>query len=220
MDDIMVHMAVLEQLYRKWYNLMNPQHISEVLASWQMQYDMDNMRPAPGWKYLHLDYIAPPMDFRTGTLREFIYMDEYMQENDLLHLTALLYRRRSKDTVDAIRRDDQREKLVSRDQVSVWAAILHRYRRHAGVRIMMAGAQVYAVGVKQLVSNLYGSRLFSGEATVNHNMGWMATAMQVAEQGVFGDYEQVLDTTLHEVLSYLVIKKNEADAIERSREQK
>jgi hypothetical protein len=36
--------------------------------------------------------------------------------------------------------------------------------------------------------------------------------MQIAEHQTFGDYESVLDTTLHEVLAYMLVKKSESES--------
>jgi hypothetical protein len=213
-DDIKLHIAVLEHMHRPWYHIMTISHISDILRAWHMDYDWKDMHIAPAWRMLWMRYVQPPTDFRTGTLREFIYMDEYLQENDVLHLTALLYRRQVDDQ-DSLKRDDKRERLVSRDQVTQLAAILERYQHLSSVRRMMAGALWYAYGVKHLVHDLYGSRLFASEDTnISHNLGWTSTALQVAEQGVFGSYESVLDTTLHEVLAYLLVKKSESEAIQ------
>jgi hypothetical protein len=215
MDDILIRMSVIEhETPNTFYKHMSPQHISQVLHHWTMDYDWKDIPPAPAWKYIHLNYVAPPEDFRTGTLREFIYLDEYLTAGDTLSLTALLYRRKCKDVMDAFKREDMRERLISRDQVTAWAAILKRYVHKEGVQIMIAGAHVYAISIKSLIHDIYGQRLFGGDQTVSHNLGWTATAMQIAEQGVFGGYEQVLDTTLHEILAYMLVKKSESDAME------
>ena len=214
LDDLRIRMAILKYLYPDYYRIMTPVQVSEIIGAWELQADYDALAPMDGFRYFHLHYIAPPRDFATGTLREFIYMDEYLEEMDITSLTALLYRRPA-DHATAIRRDDRRAPLIGRDQVWMWAQTIKRHSYLRQVQAMQASALLYAIGVKQLVHSLYGSRLFAGEANTSHNLGWMAVAMQIAEQGVFGDYEHTLDTTLHEVLAYMLVKKSEADAMER-----
>ena len=219
-DDIRLHLSILKLYYPWMVKVLLPSRISELLHHWRLDYDFKDMHIAPAHALLWIKWQAPPTDFRTGTLREFIYMDEYLADNDILHLTALFYRPRV-DTDEAVARDDYRSRLVSRDQVERYAHTLQRHMSD-GVRRMMAASLIYAYATKQLIYDLYGSRLFEGggETPPRHNLGWTATALQVAEQGVFGSYEQVLDTTMHEVLAYLLIKKSEADAMEAARNNK
>jgi len=214
LDDLRIRMAILKYHYPDYFGMMSPVQVSEIIGVWELQADYDALAPMPGFRYFHLNYVEPPKDFATGTLREFIYMDEYLEEMDIPSLTALLYRRPA-DHAAALRRDDRRALLIGRDQVGMWAQTIKRHSYLRQVRAMQASALLYAIGVKQLVHNLYGSRLFAGDANTSHNLGWMAVAMQIAEQGVFGDYEHTLDTTLHEVLAYMLVKKSEADAAER-----
>jgi len=228
LDDLRIRMAILKYYHPYYFGMMSPVQVSEIIGAWELQADYDALAPMPGFRYFYLHYVEPPRDFATGTLREFIYMDEYLEEivsgdaslppapkgESIACLTALLYRRPA-DHAAALRRDDRRAPLIGRDQVGMWAQTINRHSYLRQVQSMQASALLYAIGVKQLVHNLYGSRLFSGEANTSHNLGWMAVAMQVAEQGVFGNYEQVLDTTLHEVLAYMLVKKSEADAADR-----
>jgi hypothetical protein len=213
MDDTRIRVAILAHYYPAYYRMMSTQQVVDILAAWDIKADYDAMAPMPGWSYFYLQYVAPPKDFATGTLREWIYMDEYLEEMDIPALTALLYRRPADDAT-ALRKDDRRTPLIGRDQVSLWAKSIKRHSYLKKVQAMQASALLYAIGVKQLVHELYGSRLFGGEATTTHNLGWMAVAMQIAEQGVFGDYEHVLDTTLHEVLAYMLVKKSESETQE------
>jgi hypothetical protein len=211
MDDVAMRMAILAHTYPSWYARMSAQQISDIIGAWEIQMDYDHMKPMRGWRYFYLHYIAPPVDFRTGTLREFIYMHEYLEEMDTVSLAALLYRYPDPNRADALRRDDKRVRLISRDQVELWAHNMRRHK-HKKMKAMQASALLYSVGVKQLVYSMYGSRLFTGEATTSHNLGWTAVAMQIAEHQTFGDYESVLDTTLHEVLAYMLVKKSESES--------
>ncbi len=215
-DDTELKLQYLLSQHPDWSRRMNATQLSDILRAWELTYDYMDVAPLEAWQWMTLHYVAPPADFRTGTVREFMYMHEYMEEGNMLELTALLYRRRSKDKEDAIKRDDMRMRLISRAQVSQEAKILQQYIERRGVQRMICGAYIYSIGTKHLIHDLYGSRIFSGEPSSSHNLGWMAVAMQVAEHGVFGDYEHVLDTTLHEVLSYMVVKQSEADASKSS----
>lgn len=216
-DDTRLKMSIIQMRYPVLYKVMRADHIAEIIRTWSFEYDWKNTPVIEAHHLPFMRYVAPPPDFRTGTLREFIYMDEYLAENDILHLTALLYRREVRSR-DYVAKDDYRIRLISRDQVAIMARTLQRHDC-TGIRRMMAGALIYAYAIKHLVHELYGSRLFQGESTVSHNLGWTATALQVAEQGVFGSYENVLDVTLHEVMAYLLVKKSESDATKAAQEE-
>lgn len=217
-DAIAIKVAIFRIMYPE-YDL-TPVQMDTILQAWDFKLEHSASTPLPTLSpYYFMDAAWPAPDFANGTLREFIYMDEYLQEGDLLKLTACLCRPVDRATSSAWSRDDKRVRLVSRMQVDHYASIIARYESSIIMRnkiqSAVAIAMSVAIGIKQLVSSLYSATLFTSsddsDAAPSHNLGWTAIAMQVGDSRAFGNYEDVLDTTLHEICAYLVIKKQEND---------
>ena len=79
---------------------------------------------------------------------------------------------------------------------------------------------LYFVGIKEYIAKNYGQFLFDEDdeddvniqsATAHFpNFGWWSAYLQIAESGVFGNYEQVLQTNFHRVIMFLIEKRKEA----------
>jgi hypothetical protein len=152
-------------------------------------------------------YMLPTANFENGTAVQFPLADKYLQdftekgeEEALLKLVASLCMAAKND------------KLI----VEKRAELLRGMPHETQIAVML-----YFIGIKQFIADTYGEYLFDDEGeeedlavrvSVSHfpNFGWWAAYLQIAESGVFGNYEQVLNTNFHRVIMYLIEKRKES----------
>lgn len=152
-------------------------------------------------------YTLPATNFDNGTAVQFPLADKFLQaftekgeEEDLLRLVASLCLAAKNDEFIIEKRAELLRGLPQETQVAV---------------------MLYFIGIKQFIADTYGEYLFDEEeeeedllvrVSVSHfpNFGWWAAYLQIAESGVFGNYEQVLNTNFHKVIMYLIEKRKES----------
>lgn len=174
-------------------------------------------------------YVAPRLDFEYASMREFIMIDEYLQEyisaldhNGSKRLPSFWIHR----LVSVMIRKSYFSHMDGREAIDLQkihnnTMILERYSSgiitRKTIMQLSAASLLYAIGLKERVHQLYAKWLFSSSASADTsalNLGWQGIAMQVAESGVFGNYESVLDSQFHDVCAWLVLKKQEHDKME------
>ena len=115
--------------------------------------------------------------------------------------------------------DDHRVKLTSTAQTQEWLPIIKALPE--SIRTYMT---TLISANRVLFYNAYGHWLFpqkpkgdDGEVSdEGSNFGWWGAMLDVAEDGVFGTYEQVLDTPHHTVCQHMIRK---IDAARRSKQE-
>lgn len=157
-------------------------------------------------------YWLPKEKFADGLAIEYPIADEYFtqllagDDDALIKLAATLARPQS---------DGKRISITGREEVEKTAKELEGLSPEAQWAVYM-----YFGGVKQYIHNLYKGYLFKandneeGQQDGSTAMfGWWGIYMDVAESGVFGNLEKVYQSNFHNICTYLVKKKQEADRI-------
>ncbi len=167
-------------------------------------------------------YHFPQPKFNHATMGEFILMTDFIKkyvdgdDHASWQLLALLARPidHKLDTEDTripffLRKDvDIQAKYLK----SKWNFNFSKLYEYRGVAV------AYALGVITYIYDTYKTTLFRPSKSKQVykpalDFGWYATALQVAESGVFGDINQVLKTPFHNICVYLIEKQQQADAI-------
>lgn len=160
---------------------------------------------------LHL----PSDHFANVTCLEYVLLDEkyeeYLQapsEDIAAELIAIILRPPGHTADPAA---DARTPLLSKEQKDAWVS---------QVRSLPLSARAYMMYLisanRQYVFDTYGHWLFkepAGAASGDDsspasglNMGWWGTYLDVAEDGIFGTYEQVLHSAFHDVCAHMIRK--------------
>lgn len=167
------------------------------------------------------------------SLREFIFLDDFLghhaDEDPLApyHMLATICRQKNPDKESAIKREDIRIPLVSRDQVKAFAKVMKRYDDawilRPQIRFATAAALLFTLYMKKFVNERYIARLNQGTDPNDNNnqldFGWHTIAQQIAESGVFGNIDDVYDYNIHDLCIYLINKKQESDRIKSLNEK-
>jgi hypothetical protein len=167
-------------------------------------------------------YKLPKAKFEDGVGIEFPMADQFFQkfqksskEEDLLQLVATLARPVSRSG---------RSKIMGVEDVDRIAQKLNGLSTTNTIAVML-----YYLNLKQYISELYGPYLFNAdeddgkvyESTVHFpNFGWWGTYIVIAESGVFGNYEAVLQTNFHRICMFLVEKRKESKQIKELNQPK
>lgn len=168
-------------------------------------------------------------NFEDGTFLDFIlctqYYDQYFQADDedaLLKILAVLARTKVLDKDLNIK---TRKKLRVADQLDGWIIPLKNLDPEYGIIALM-----YVDSVLKFVKETYGPLLFVQEEEESADqdedalmekpsstepLGWYGVAMNVARDGVYGTFDEVLQTPFHDVAAYLV-----KQALERKEHEK
>jgi len=111
---------------------------------------------------------------------------------------------------------DQRVQLISSKQAEAWAPL---------VRSLPDSIRAYMTTLisanRDQLHSMYGPWLFSGsgidtkegEATPEPeglNFGWWGAFLDIAQDGVFGDHDHVLQTPIHTICTHMIRKVDEA----------
>ena len=225
MDHVMMAMDVMRhQIPPYLYTQMKPSDIAAILPALDW---MDWSFPATFFTQSQriniTEYITCDDKLANGTLKEFIYIDEffskYLTESDphyLYGLTATIWRKVNTNHQQSIKTEDRRVPLISRAQVSQWIMNLRHYHDsifyRSTINIMMAQSIMFAFGLKKFIHDMYGPHLFGseGSGSMGVNFGWHTVAMDLASTHVFGNLDQVMDTNFHDLCAYLVQQKQKA----------
>lgn len=186
--------------------------------------------PLQCFRHRRRTYWLPRANFENGSCLEFALADMYYQDfietgdtGWLLRVVATLCRERKRDRKAALATGDERLPLRQKEEVEARAARLD------GLDPMLLGAVLlYFVGVKKFVSEVY-EVLFSsppegdqaadrepGHDSDAPKFGWWSIFLQAAGEGIFGQYEEVLQRRLHLVCMHLV---DQHDKNEKLRER-
>lgn len=210
-DSILMRIAILKKLIKlpKWVWLsLSDDDLSALLdvVSW-MKIEPITVPIIDGFLWKGKVYKLTATNFDNGTAVQFPLADKFLQaftekgeEENLLRLVAALCVAAKNDEFIIEKRAESLQGLPHETQIAV---------------------MLYFIGIKQFISDTYGEYLFDDDeeeedlavrVSVAHfpNFGWWAAYLQIAESGVFGNYEQVLNTNFHKVIMYLIEKRKES----------
>ena len=134
----------------------------------------------------------------------------------LYTLSACMWRERDPDAAAALRRGDERVPLYSKEEAEARARALRKAPPEMHMQALM-----WFAGLKLYVHRIYGAWLFEEQEADGDeadapepqsggpDFGWWGQFLQVAEAGVFGNLQQVYQTTIHDICIYLVKKHAE-----------
>jgi hypothetical protein len=184
--------------------------------------------PLDGFTHNDVQYAFPNAKGANVSCIEFALCDDYYKEfsegnaDALLRVSACLWREEDDNEREALRRGDARVPLYSKEEVEA------RVKRLEGVaHEVHIQALLWWVGMKMLVSKMYGNWLFeqddeddedepayakasAGEGK-GPNFGWWGIFLDVAESGTFGPLDKVYQTSIHDICIFLVKKRAEAN---------
>lgn len=192
---------------------------------------------APIANYVTVDHTRlylPGAKFATVSGREYMLLDQLYQKwkesdwTDALiesQMIALLLRPRAEEK----HASDARVPLQSQAQTESWMKLIEKLK--PSVRLTM----LYFISAnRKFIFDTYGHWLFQDSSQKDQmhegedqemqepeddggvNFGYMGMFMDIAEDGVFGTYEQVLDTSIHTLFAYQVKK---VDAFRREKQR-
>lgn len=155
------------------------------------------------------NFISGEASLKNCSAIEFYLIDQYYQsyntkgdkhdKHALHNLTKTIYR---KDIGFDAKTGDNREPILSQAQLENNNVLFPEN--------VQASALMYAHANLMYIQNSYGSALSGSEekpSSAGKILGWVATYMSIAETGIFGNFDQVLQTNIHVILTYMV-KKN------------
>lgn len=200
---------------------LTPQHLASILRVLDWVFAKDAKPYVSTYLHKGVTYYYPSEQFETGTAIEYPIADAYYRDylehgnpDDLIKLTATLCRPRKRNEADIIKTGDPREILASRDEAEARAKQLTDLPEEVQMMTFL-----YFDRIKALIHSTYGDYLFKGSDDEQDggglNFGWWSTYMDIAETGVFGNYEQVLQANFHTLCMFLAKRKSESDAREQ-----
>lgn len=164
-----------------------------------------------------IDWFLPKALFVDGAAIEFPMADQFVEafaksgsDSDLLKVVGSL-------ATPSVNGSKERQIIRNREDAEHRADILRGIPTETAMAVLL-----YFLGVKQYIAQKYGSFLFDDDddddddalvrAATAHfpNFGWWGAYLGIAETGVFGNYEQVLHTSFHRVIMFLIEKRKEA----------
>ena len=208
-----------------------PKGIFEALDNEQVsvmvaQLDWMTLQPSPvpileSFTHHGIEYHLPRPNFEDGCAIEFPVADRFLEEyaatndeRELLKLVATLARPLE---------HGQRAKLLNRHEAETRAEMLRGLPLEISIAVML-----YFVGVKEFVSKSYDKWLFGSDDDDDNDefedadapkFGWWGAYLGIAENGAFGNYEQVLQTNFHRIAMFLIEKKKENNRHKRMMEK-
>jgi hypothetical protein len=197
------------KLPKKVFNQLSDENMSALIdcLDWlTLDADITPIVPSFDWKGIRFD--LPKAKFENGTALEFALGDQFLdkftktgEESDLLNLVSVLARHQGKS-------------IASKEESEYIATNFKGLPIGISMSVLL-----YFVGIKEYIHKLYGELLFGDNdedadtAAIAHfpNFGWWGSFLQIAESGVFGNYEQVLQTNFHRVVMFLIEKRKESE---------
>lgn len=206
---------------------LDPAHLYELLRciTWM---EIDPLSPVPIASYIESEgqrLYLPTARLEYSTCREYMMLDtlweEYHAGQGELHdietrLIALLLRPAGYSPYAAA---DPRVIIRSEAELAPWLP---------AVRALSESTRVYVItligALRRDVYETYHDYLFTdtppsiiaeedpseqAPATDGLNLGWMGAYLDVAADGIFGTYDQVLDALFHEVCAHMMRKVDE-----------
>lgn len=202
-----------------------------LLLDWIQPTETTDEVPVPTFTVDGIEYHFPAPKGRNVKCLEFAIGDQYYQRfvageaEALMLLVATVWREQERDGAMALRRNDSRAPLYSSGEVEARAILL----QHAPEEMVLQ-ALLYFGGLKAYIHKVYGKWLFEqpdddddeeeddadtakkpDQKTGSPDFGWWGVFQSVAEGGVFGNLDQVYQTSLHDVCIYLVRKRAESN---------
>lgn len=189
--------------------------------------------PLQSFRHRRRTYWLPRPNFENGTCLDFVLADGYYQDflesgdpGQLLRLVATLCREMKRDRKAALISGDERVPLLQKEEVEARAARLDGLDP-----IVMGAVLLYYAGVKAFVAETYwvlfdsapgpspegkGDDAERDAAGDGPKFGWWSIFMDVGLDGIYGEYEDVLQRRMHKVCMYLV---HQHDKNEKLRER-
>lgn len=230
--------AVASAILQAYGSRVTAQHVSEVAAhldfcSLTTMKDFNWCNDVKPIRICTHRYVMCREMLDSSTIREFIIADEYltayvaaMEQGDkkesqkqLFLLLACVMRPSNADHKDTQRNNDERVPLHGRTQVEHHAAILRRYSQS----LLYKKAIYYAASIAAMT--VLATKIFIHENYMPHltgddgeggdgglNFGWNTIVMDLAENGAFGDIEQVYNSQLHDIMIFCIKKAQDAAA--------
>lgn len=229
--------AVASAVFRAYGSKVTAQHVSEVAAHLDFcnlvsmkDFDWCNdVKPIRIWTHR---YVMCREMLDSSTIREFIIADEYLSayvaamekgdkkesQKQLFLLLATVMRPANADHRETERINDKRVPLHGRTQVEHHAAILRRY----STSVLLKKKIYYAASIAAMT--VLATKIFIHENYMPHlsgddeggsgglNFGWNTIVMDLAENGAFGDIEQVYNSQLHDIMIFCIKKAQDAAA--------
>lgn len=169
----------------------------------------------PSFDHRGITFHFPKEKFENGRAIEYPIADDfysdYCESNEkkhLVRLAATICRPESNDFKSIITRGDKRIPLLSREEAIHRAEIL----KDLPDEILLT-VKLFFEGIKQYVHDTYGHWLFpqtnpeEENGSGGLNFGWWGMYQDVAENGLFGNLQQVYQSLFHDVAIYLIRKK-------------
>jgi len=220
LDDFTLRVAVAHQMLRPYRRMKNYEHsVSEIVPHLEHRFDklIDMSVPMVPELTVWFDrYISLRESMEDASLREYILADEVIQdyltdptEAHLCRIAAVVYRPVA---------SGHRVPLTSREQIQPLADTLQRHMRcivHGRyIRAAAASAILLILHTKQFVDHNYIPHLQSSSTGSNTRMdfGWHNIAMDVGENGAFGNIENTYASNFHDIMLFLMKKKQDHDA--------
>lgn len=216
--DMQVAKLVVLEIFlpAKIFHKIKPIQMHDIIA--EMDW-MDEMDTACGIESIRIfgrlhNMAAPKLE--NATANEFVLADDYYQkfmeshQVKYLNLLCATLCRPSLTGSKAIELEDNRIPIVSRLQIerSAWKWKFIRMWKKFTIIAYFSACKLY-------IHNTYGPYLFSGSGesegqakSTGINFGWLGAFMTIAENGIFGSYEEVMRTRFH-TLAYYMLKKNQ-----------
>lgn len=144
------------------------------------------------------------------------YFNEYIKTKDDKCLSYLFHTvaRKAATKEEHFRKEDKRQALKSQTLIEATADAEGPLPKHVKEATVM-----YVFANLTWISNTYGKVLGGGD-TESDGLGWTSTFMSIAESRVFGNLEAVYDENIHNLFTYMIKKKREADAMEKKMKKK
>lgn len=207
------------------YRDMEPEDMAAIQSQLEWMRPAINCESLPFPSFVHrgTEYYFPKPKFENGSCLDFVLADGYyhkysntLDETHLLRLVATLCRPASAQKESARLSGDIRMPIRTKEEVEAIAQQLERLDP-----VYRSVALLYWIGVKEYINRTYWM-LFTGPnteqpegaeppATNGPKFGWWSKFMEVAESGLFGNYDQVLQKRLHLICMYLVDQQSKSE---------
>lgn len=194
-----------------WIRHLTQHYVQHIVTNMDIRFDnLIPMHISSGFSFFTTRYHMIKPNMENASIREFIFADEYLQAyisgdpDAIYYLTALLCRR---DPLTRIRQRHELDQDVRLLKRYVSSILFGR-----AILAVMATSLLLVLHTKQYIKATYFSILGSGSSSPTKiDFGFHNIVMDIAENGAYGDIEQVYDTALHDIFVFLIKKKQDFD---------